>query len=249
VANSSEYDESIYHENLVHPASLAHPDPKSFCIIGGAEGATAREALRHPTTKRVVMVDIDRELVDLCRLHLPNWSAGAFQDPRFELICGDGRKYLAETAEKFDVILVDLTDPVENSPAVFLYTREHYQIIYDHLTDDGTVCLQAESWNPWRMEIHARMYNTLATIFPHVNAYGYFLPCFHEPHSMIIASRGRNPKEMDLGARLMESGLTLEYFTPDNLGALFSVPRYVEKAYRQYTDILTDARALTIMGM
>lgn len=246
VAQSAERDEFIYHEGLVHPAMLTHPRPETVCVIGGAEGATVREALRHPAVKRVVMVDIDGQVVDLCRRYLPDWSAGALDDPRVELHIGDGRAYLEQTDERFDVILVDLSDPVRDGPAVFLFTQEFYRIVADRLTSDGVCCCQGESLQPWRVELHARMVNTLNTVFPVVAAYPYSLPSFHEMHAFVLASKKVDPRSVDLGACMADRGLSFRYFTANHLNRLFTVPGYVEMAYARYPEPLTDAQPVRL---
>ena len=124
---SSEADEFIYHEALVHPAMLTHPGPTSVFIAGGGEGATLREVLAHNTVKRAVMVDIDEEVIALSRHYLPDHSRGAFDDPRTELYHTDARKYQEKTEDRYDVIIIDLPDPIEEGPAYLLYTREFYQ--------------------------------------------------------------------------------------------------------------------------
>ena len=248
VANSSERDEFIYHEALVHPALLTHPNPRTVCVIGGGEGATLREIFRHPGIDRVVMVDIDRRLVELCREYLPDFSAGAFEDPRLELIFGDGRRYLEETDETFDVILVDLSDPVPDSPAVYLFTKDFYKVIFDRLAPDGAACFQGESLQPWRCELHARMFNTLSAIFPITRPYAYTLPCFHEIHSMILTSKRYDPGETDLGTRVEERGLDLDYLSPNMLKGIFNVSGWAEKAYARYTEILTDEKPYILTG-
>lgn len=124
---SCQVDEFVYHESLVHPALLAHPCPKSVYIGGGGEGSTAREVLRHSTVERCVMVDIDEDVVRFCREHLPENSA-AFSDPRLELIIDDAKAVL-EKSGRFDVIIMDLDDPLEGGPCYQLYTTEFYQMI------------------------------------------------------------------------------------------------------------------------
>ena len=240
VAQSSERDEYIYHECLVHPAALTHPNPQTACVIGGAEGATLRELYKHPDITKIVMVDIDGEVVDLCKKHLPNWSSGAYEDPRTTLLIEDGRKYLAETKEKFDLILGDLPDPLGDSPAKYLFTKEFYQIISDRLTENGAACFQGESLQPWRLRLHARMANTLKTIFPFVAAIPYNQPSFHEIHAMLLVSKSIDPKATDLAARMEHRNLVLKYLSPGFLGGIFNVPAYVEKAYSEFPAILTD---------
>ena len=123
---SAQIDEYIYHESLVHPALITHPSPREVLVIGGGEGATLREVLRHSTVEKVIMVDIDRELVELCQKYLPEWSKGAFSNPKTDLIFKDARPFVEKTREKFDVIISDLTEPIEQGPSVFLFTEEFF---------------------------------------------------------------------------------------------------------------------------
>jgi thermospermine synthase len=139
VLNSAEKDEYIYHESLVQPAMLAHPHPRTVFIGGGGEGATLREVLRHPSVEKAVMVDIDGDLVEVFRRDLPQYPQGAFDDPRTELIFDDAKKQLEEYDGLFDVIVLDLADPVEAGPAFPLWTRE-YALSLD--------CLVAPSHGP-----------------------------------------------------------------------------------------------------
>lgn len=120
---SAESDESLYHELLVQPAMLAHDEPRDVLIIGGGEGATLREVLSHASVRRAVMVDLDRELVELCREHLFQWHQGAFDDPRCELLAEDGRAYLERDPSLYDVVIIDVVDMLDNGPAQALYTR------------------------------------------------------------------------------------------------------------------------------
>jgi spermidine synthase len=123
---STESDEYIYHEALVHPSLLAHPNPKRVFIAGGGEGATAREVLRHKSVERVVMVDIDDIVCKTSKEFLPKHHRGAFDNPRYQLIIEDAKVWLQQTEEKFDVMVLDLADPVEDGPAYMLYTKEFY---------------------------------------------------------------------------------------------------------------------------
>ena len=140
---SSIADDFIYHETLVHPAMVLHPHPETALVIGGGEGATLREILRYPSIRRAVMLDIDGRVVAACRTHLPEMHQGAFDDPRTELRHEDARGWLERTPERFDVAIVDLTEPLEAGPACLLFTREFYQLLSDRLTPHGTLALQA----------------------------------------------------------------------------------------------------------
>ena len=140
---STEADEHIYHEALVHPALLFHHKPESVFIGGGGEGATLREILHHNSVQRVVMVDLDGDVVELCRRHLPDHHHGAFDDARVELRHEDARQYLASCQESFDVIVLDLVDPIEGGPSYLLYTEEFYNIARSKLRPGGILVTQA----------------------------------------------------------------------------------------------------------
>ena len=145
----TERDEFVYHDMIVHVPLFVHPNPKSVLIIGGGDGGTAREVLRHRGVERVVMVEIDQMVVDACIDHIPQ-TACELDNERLELIIDDGVAFVANTEEKFDVILVDSTDPI--GPAQPLFGPEFYQNIHRVLNEDGIVVSQGES--PW---YHAEM--------------------------------------------------------------------------------------------
>ncbi|MGD0511292.1 MAG: hypothetical protein ABSA33_05635, partial [Candidatus Micrarchaeaceae archaeon] len=123
---SSELDEFIYHEALVHPAMIMHAQPHKVFVAGGGEGAVLREVLKYTSVNKVIMVDIDGEVIKISDEFLPSWHQNAFRDPRVKLIFDDARRYLAETNERFDVIICDLSDPISAGPSRFLFTREFY---------------------------------------------------------------------------------------------------------------------------
>ena len=140
---SSQVDEFIYHEALVQPAMLIHPCPETVFIAGGGEGATLREILSHNTVKRAVMIDIDEAVIATCKKFLPDHSRGAFEDKRTELHHVDARDYLAKCGDAFDIIIIDLPDPIEEGPAYLLYTREFYQLVRERLSANGIISVNA----------------------------------------------------------------------------------------------------------
>ncbi|KAH9305229.1 hypothetical protein KI387_009633, partial [Taxus chinensis] len=126
---STEVDEFIYHESLVHPALVYHANPNSAFIMGGGEGSTAREILRHKCINKVVMCDIDKEVVDFCKKYL-GVNREAFRNSRLELVINDARAELQSREEDgFDVIIGDLADPVEGGPCYHLYTKSFYDLV------------------------------------------------------------------------------------------------------------------------
>jgi thermospermine synthase len=163
---STEMDEFIYHESLIHPPLLFHPNPKTVFIMGGGEGSAAREVLRHKTVQRVVMCDIDQEVVDFCRTYL-TVNREAFSSDKLCLIINDARVELEKSREKFDVIVGDLSDPVEGGPCYQLYTKSFYEhIVKPKLNDHGIFVTQAGPAGVLtHKEVFSSIYNTLRHVF------------------------------------------------------------------------------------
>lgn len=124
VIQTTQADEFVYHEMMVHTPLIAHGNAEEVLIIGGGDGGIAREICRHKNVKKIVMVEIDSSVVEFCKEHLPTLSNGAFNDPRLELIIADGAKFVKETKSRFDVIICDSTDPI--GPGEVLFTQEFY---------------------------------------------------------------------------------------------------------------------------
>ena len=142
ILNCTERDEFVYHEMIVHVPMLVHPNPKRVLIIGGGDGGSAREVLKHQGLEKLVMIDTDEMVVDMCKKHLPSLSAGAFEDPRLELIIGDGIDYVEKAAdESLDVIIVDSTDAlIESCDEEEIHlTTEFYDQCKRVLTKDGVI--------------------------------------------------------------------------------------------------------------
>jgi spermidine synthase len=194
---SAQVDEFIFHEALVHPALITHAAPKKVLIIGGGEGATLRETLRHSTVEKVVMIDIDKKLVELCQKHLPEWSDGAFSDSRTRLRFGDARRYIERTTQKFDVIVSDLTEPVKEGPSVYLFTKEFFEKTFQTLKEDGIFVLQAGGADPFYYQFFTACAKTLNEIYPLVRPYWTFVFSFCNPWGFILASKKTDPLQLD----------------------------------------------------
>ncbi|KAJ4957628.1 hypothetical protein NE237_024739 [Protea cynaroides] len=186
---SAEADEFIYHECLIHPALLIHPNPKTVFIMGGGEGSAAREALRHKNVNRVVMSDIDQEVVDFCRRHL-TVNQKAFHDEKLDLVINDAKAELEARNEKFDVIVGDLADPVEGGPCYQLYTKSFYEnVVKSKLSDNGIFVTQAgPAGIHTHKEVFSSIYNTLKHVFKHVLAYTAHVPSFVDTWGWVMAS-------------------------------------------------------------
>ena len=247
---SSEADEFIYHEALVHPAMLTHPRPQSIFIAGGGEGATLREVLAHKTVKRAVMVDIDEEVVKLCRRFLPSWHQNAFDDPRAELHFVDARKYLEESSDKFDVIIIDLVDPLEQGPARLLYTQEFYQIVKQKLGPDGIMSVQAEPAEWRNLDNFTAIANTLRNVFPVVRPYQVHVPSFLGLWGFVLASQSLDPLELtakEINARIT-TRISKKLKSYDGLThqAMFTIPKHIRQQLAASKRIITDKEPISV---
>jgi len=247
---SSEADEFIYHEALVHPAMLAHPHPETVFIAGGGEGATLREVLAHKTVKKAVMVDIDEEVVNLCRRLLPSWHQNAFDDPRTELHFSDARRYLEETRQKFDVIIIDLVDPLEAGPARLLYTREFYEIVRQRLAADGIMSVQAEPAE-WRdLDSFVAIVNTLRNVFSVARPYQAHIPSFWSLWGFVTASQTLDPSKLssqEIDSRIAKR-ISKKLRSYDGLThqGMFSIPKHVREQLQACQRIITDEQPISV---
>ncbi len=247
---SSEADEFIYHEALVQPAMVTHPCPETVFIAGGGEGATLREVLSHKTVKRAVMVDIDAEVVALCQKLLPDHSRGAFADKRSELHHVDARDYLAKSRQQFDIIIIDLPDPIEEGPAYLLYTREFYQLIKDRLAADGIICVQAGSAS-WKELLNFTAVNhTLRSVFPIVCPYLVDVASFGGPWGFCFASQNIDPLQLspaEVDDRISARSLGgLKFYDGLTHQGVFSLPRHLRGELSKAARLITDDEPLYI---
>ncbi len=181
-------DEFIYHEALVHPGLIAHQNPRSVLVLGGGEGATIREILRWQTVEKVTMIDIDGDVVEACRKHLPEMHQNAFEDPRVELIIADALKILDTTTQTWDIIISDLSDPIESGPSFALFTKEYFAKLKQVLNPGGYVMVQAGPISPPEVKDHARLVNTLKAVFGQVISLSAPTPSYGRPWGFALCS-------------------------------------------------------------
>ena len=222
---SSEADEYIYHEALVHPAMLLHPGPRRVLILGGGEGATLREVLRHPSVEEAVMVDIDDVVVDVARRYLHEWHQGAFDDSRSRVVIMDGFRYVREAVERgerFDVVVMDLTDPYGSEVAAQLYTREAFSLVKRVMGSDGVLVVQAGSstlfYDAFRMVM-----DNVAAVFKYAREYDVWVPSFSYMNSFVIASDVYDFAKLsvdDAEDRIRERGLKLRFLNGERIAAM-----------------------------
>ncbi len=247
---SAEADEFIYHEGLVHPAMVTHPNPVSVFIAGGGEGATLREALAHNTVKRAVMVDLDSEVVEVCVRYLPNHHRGAFDDPRTELHHRDAREYLETTQDTYDVIIIDLPDPQEAGPASLLYTQNFYRLLSQRLNPQGVMAVQSEPCMVGNLEAFSAINNTLRSVFPHVYPYHIMVPSFASDWGFNLASLGPNPLALnvqEVDRRLADRGCALlRFYDGVTHNGLFALPKHVRTTLENEQRIITEDDPLVV---
>ncbi len=241
---STEFDEFIYHESLVHPAMLFHPKPRSVFIGGGGEGGTLREALAHRSVESVTMIDLDREVVELCREHLPNHHQGGFDDPRLTLLHQDARAYLQSGGEGYDVIILDLVDPLEEGTAYLLYTEEFYRIARSRLNPGGVLVTQSgPAGLPNHRECFTTIFHTLNGVFTHAAAAHVHVPAFQTLWGFTIASDSALPQregaELDsaIAARITKE---LRHYDSETHQGMFALPKFLRKGIAGETRINRD---------
>lgn len=227
---SSQRDERIYHETLVHPALAAVDDRAQVLILGGGEGATLREALRRPDVRRVTMVDIDGDVVELCKRHLPEWSDGAFESDRARVIIGDALAFLRDDRETYGVIVSDLTEPLPDSPSNPLFCDAVFRDVKARLAPGGVYVLQASTAGFHNMALHAKMARTLRRYYRHVASFYTHVPAFDNDWAFLACSDA-----LDLATLPQEriddyvAGLAGEnyFYDAETHRRLFALPRYL----------------------
>ena len=230
---STERDEHIYHETLVHPAMLCHPGPKQVFIGGGGEGGTLREVLAHRSVERATMVDLDPEVVELCRQYLPNHHQGSFDDPRTHLLHEDARGYLENTSDSYDAIILDLVDPLEGGTAALLYTQEFYAIAKARLNPGGVLVTQSGPAGLLSFkECFTTIFNTLGTLFDHTKAAQVHIPAFQTLWGFTIASDTplhlvpEDEVDAEVARRLSKP---LKYYDGESHRGMFALPRFLRE--------------------
>jgi spermidine synthase len=205
-------DENRYHQYLVSAPLLAHKDPQSVCVIGGGDCFAIEEAVKFKGLKRILMVEIDKGVVDFCRRHYPEIEK-CLKDGRVEIIYEDARKWLEDHSETFDVLIIDLTEP--HGPSKMLYTREFYRLCEKRLNAGGVISIHTDNYYLFP-ESFATIHKTFHSIFPNVLTARVDMPCFGMGWTYRIASmKPLSLKLMESNVRkLGKQGHRLDQFTP-----------------------------------
>jgi len=220
LVQTTERDEFYYHEMLVHPALASHPRPERVLIVGGGDGGALREVLKHPV-KKATLVEIDGRVIEACREHFP-WLRAAFRDPRAELVVADGDVFIDRTAERFDVILVDSSDPV--GPSTVLHQEAFYRKLKSKLRPGGTIASQAGSLM-LHQDSHARKSVFLRRIFRHSELYLGPVPTY--PVGMWCYNF-LSDRVDPLKVRRLRVPKGLKYYNPEVYRVAFALPNFIK---------------------
>jgi spermidine synthase len=223
-------DEFIYHEMMAHVPLMALRKPRHVLVVGGGDGGVMREVLKHPTVEKATLCEIDRSVVDLSLEHYPEIAGGCFDDPRCDLVIADGLKYVAETKERFDAIIVDSSEPI--GPSAVLHTPAFFADCHRALKDDGIFVTQ--NGLPFLFPDHLEgTTHALGGLFKRVAPYMCTQPCyFGGPFALNWASD--DPSALDismakLARRQEKREIATRYWTPAVHLAAFALPAYAQR--------------------
>jgi spermidine synthase len=218
---TTEEDEFVYHEMITHVPLLTHPQPREVLVIGGGDGGTVREIVKHADVARVRLVEIDDRVVAAARRFLPGLSQ-ALDNPRAEVIITDGAAYVRAMRGACDVVIVDSTDPV--GPAVELFEADFYQSVYDALTPEGLFVAQSKS--PYLdRDLIREVLGIIRSIFPIALLYTAAIPTYPSGlWSFVLGSKLHHPLTFDEGRA---EKLATRYYSPEIHRAAFILPRQI----------------------
>jgi spermidine synthase len=230
VIQTTERDEFIYHEMLTHTPILAHGAVRDVLIIGGGDGGMMEEALKHESLRRVTLVEIDAGVIEFSKQHLRSICGAAFEDPRVEIVIGDGMKYAAQTDQRFDVVIVDGTDPIGSGEVLF--TEQFYAACKRCLTPGGILVTQNGVPFMQAEELRGTV-RALASIFVDASCYTATVPtyvggCMAFGWASEDADLRATPVDV-LRERYAVAALDTNYYTPDLHRGAFALPRYIER--------------------
>jgi len=221
-------DEFVYHEMIAHVPLFSHPSPKNVLIIGGGDGGTAREVLKHSYLDQCVMVEIDSVVVEACKKHLKS-TAISFDNPKLDLKIEDGAHFVAQHKSAFDIIIVDSSDPI--GPSSVLFGPEFYKKAYKALKENGIITAQAE--NPfYEIEIQKNMLKTCQGLFSRAGFYNYSNLTYPSGHwSFLFASKGPHPIKDFQPDRVKNSGMFFRYYNEDIHISSFARAQFVKETF------------------
>ncbi|MEE9611118.1 MAG: polyamine aminopropyltransferase [Desulfatiglandales bacterium] len=218
----TEWDEFAYHEMITHVPLLVHPKPARILIIGGGDGGTLREILKHPEVEKIHVCEIDEAVVNACRKYLPS-LASSFDDPRVEILYEDGARFVADQSETYDVIIVDSTDPL--GPGQVLFQQKFYEDVKKSLSKEGIAVTQCESIF-LHQHVVKGVFSFARELFPKLGYYYTLVPTY--PSGVIgffFCSLEKDPLR-DIDRNRADRLKNLKYYSPELHRAAFTLPRF-----------------------
>ncbi len=227
---TTEKDEYIYHEMMVHPVMMSHPHAEKVLIIGGGDGGVLKELMKYKQIRQADMVEIDESVVKASEAYFPHLSSG-FADPRAKVYFQDGIEYVRNCEKKYDLVIIDSSDPI--GPAVGLYTEAFYQDVFNILEDDGMMVAQSESPVFYKSYFQF-IYGNINKVFPKTYAYLAAIPTYVSgPWAFTAGSKKYNPAEINSDSKPLAG---LQYYNKDIHFAAFCLPQYVRNLLQAEKD-------------
>lgn len=230
VVQTTEKDEFIYHEMMVHVPLFAHPNPKRVLIIGGGDGGILREVLRHKNVEHVTQVEIDGSVIEMCKEYFPKHSQGAFDDPRAHIVIADGKAFVAECQDTFDVIIADSTDPI--GPGEVLFTSDFYQDEKTCLNPGGIMVaqngvpfMQGDEVSNTHQRLQKLYQDTSFYVAPVPTYTGGFMTLAWATDDPTL----RQQDSATIAARYQQAGFATGYYNADVHVASFALPNYIRQ--------------------
>lgn len=228
VIQTTQNDEFVYHEMLTHVPMFSHPNPKSVLIIGGGDGGILREVLKHKSVEQVTHVEIDGQVIEMCKEYFPNHSQGAFDDPRVEIVIADGVEFVNQTTKKYDVVISDSTDPI--GPGEVLFTSRFYQGVKNCLNPGGVFVAQNGVSFLQTSEVTTTA-QRLSPLFSKVTFYQASVPTY--VGGIMTFAWGSNDLQPGLvaqdvlQARFKAAAIKTKYYNPAVHQGSFALPQYL----------------------
>ena len=229
VTQVTEADEFIYHEMMTHVPIFSHNNPESILIIGGGDGGIAREVLRHSRVKSVTMIEIDEAVINFSQKFIPNINNGAFDNSKLMLKIADGAVFVHDTKQKFDVVIVDSTDP--DGLGNVLFTKEFYMDCYRILNKDGILVTQNGVPFMQANELKQSM-AYFRQIFKNSTCFRATIPTYAFGEMAMGFASDKDYTDFNISLlkeRFNTENLVLNYYTPNIHRAAFALPAYIEK--------------------
>lgn len=225
----AENDEFIYHEMMVTLPAIKHGNPESILIIGGGDGGAVKQATRIPSVKRIVLVEIDQSVVDMCQKYIPAISDGSLEDPRVEVVIADGKDYVNNSNEQFDVIALDLTDPIPEGPAAELFEENFYKSVKKILAPAGYMSTHCGSLL-FQQDEAKMLIDRLKNVFDEVAVHSAVVPTYQLSSFgfLVVGNHTVELSAQELESRFSKMPKKLQYLTPETYLGSLAIPPYLQ---------------------